>query len=138
MVPGIQQQVYLQRNVAWIVISNISPYDLKYSGYGVFGEDTVPSGVQTKLYGQIYNSGNLELTLVNSIGLSPANNGVVIFSQYVEGFDADPPGQWPVAIPARLIGALTPTQVIHTANPPGNTAIFAEPAGDTSVNGAVN
>lgn len=138
LVPGIQQSVYLQRNVEWILVSNISPYDLTYSGFGVFGEDTVPSGVQTKLYGQIYSSGNFDLRLVNSVGISPANNGIVIFSQFIAGFDPEPPGTWPVAIPARLIGALTPDQVQNTGNPAGTTFIFAEPVGDASPVGAVN
>lgn len=108
--PGILTKETLPLGIVALKVSNTSPYDLSYSGYGASGDDVIPSGVENILYGAVYNSGVFQATLVNNRNITPANAGVVLLVAYYSNSEI-PQGSWPVSIPT------------STVNVSGNTGV---------------
>lgn len=108
--PGILTKETLPLGIVALKVSNTSPYDLSYSGYGASGDDVIPSGVENILYGAVYNSGVFQATLVNNRNITPANAGVILLVAYYSDHEV-PQGSWPVSIPT------------STVNVSGNTGV---------------
>jgi len=89
--------------VSCIELYNGTPYDLTVSGYGVQGGGTiVAAGLGHRLFGEIHNSGYLNMTAVNNTGATAT--GVVNLIFY-EANEKLPPGQFPVTIPSQIVSA---------------------------------
>jgi len=89
--------------VSCIELYNGTPYDLTVSGYGVQGGGTIISaGLGHRLFGEIHNSGYLNMTAVNNTGATAT--GVVNLIFY-EANEKLPPGQFPVTIPSQIVSA---------------------------------
>lgn len=110
VMPGVLTKETLPLGIVALKVSNTSPYDLSYSGYGASGDDVIPSGVENILYGAVYNSGVFQTTLVNNRNITPANAGVVLLVAYYSDSEV-PQGSWPVSIPT------------STVNVSGNTGV---------------
>lgn len=130
--PGILQTVNLLSPSApqALKVSNKSPYDVQYSGFGVVGSDWIPSGTEYMLYASIQSAGELNLTAFNNANVSPAAPGAVLVSEYLFG-ESLPIGHWPVSIPFQTVNAstnvTTAQHVKDTVDPPLTPVISMQP-----------
>lgn len=115
LVPGLGKTIPIPNptNIQAIKFTNKSPYDAKFSGFGVLGTGWIPAGTEMMLYGAIQNDGTINITLVNTTGVTPANNGIVLLVEYEQGDDI-PPGVWPISVPQQVVNNIT----INTATTP--------------------
>jgi hypothetical protein len=104
LVPGIQQQLSLINipNIQALKVTNGTPFDITYSGFGTRGNSIIPAGLEYMLYAKFQNSGYLNLLAVNNAGVS--GNGVVNVVLFDTGEEL-PPGVWPVSVPTQTVSA---------------------------------
>lgn len=132
--PGQRVETPIPVGLVALKVSNTSPYDLDFSGFGVIGDDVIPSGTEHLLFGYIYNSGTLITTLQNNRGISPAGNGVILLVAYYSQ-DEIPKGYWPVSIPTSAVqvsNVVTSNTLVNNGNNPGTTVINIQPSDATS------
>lgn len=138
--PGVTSEITIPVGTYALKVSNTSPYDLDWSGFGVIGDDWIPSGVEWMLYASAYFSGAATLTLVNNKGITPANNGIVLLVAYPNK-DSVPEGHWPVTIPTSVVqtsgGVITAQNLDNEGNVAGTQIIKSVVSGD-GVNQAVS
>lgn len=124
LVPGVGKTVSLPNpgNIQAVKFTNKSPYDAKFSGFGVLGTGWIASGTEIMLYSAIQNDGTINITLVNTANVTPANNGVVLLTEYEQGDDI-PPGVWPISVPQQVVNNVTISTVStpQTITPPAGT-----------------
>jgi hypothetical protein len=104
LTPGILKQVSLINipNVSAVKVTNGTPFDITYSGFGVQGSSIIPAGLEYMLYSHIKNAGYLNLLAVNNAGVT--GNGVINMVVYDTG-EQLPPGVWPVSVPTQTVSA---------------------------------
>lgn len=100
--PDVNSQITIAPGTVALKVSNTSPYDCLYSGYGTISDDWIPSGTEYLLYGSVYYSGSLSVTLKNNRGISPPNPGVLLIVPYLNK-DSIPYGTWPISIPQNIV-----------------------------------
>jgi hypothetical protein len=89
--------------VQCVEIYNGTPYDLTVSGYGVIGGGIIiPAGLGHRLFGDVYNSGSINMVAVNNTGAT--STGVVNLTYY-EADEKLPPGHFPVTVPVQTVSA---------------------------------
>lgn len=124
LAPGVGQTIPLPNPnlIQAIKFTNKSPYDAKFSGFGVLGTGWIASGTEIMLYGSIQNDGTISITLVNTTMVTPANNGVVLLTEYLQGDDI-PPGVWPISVPQQVVNNVTISTIStpQTITPPSGT-----------------
>lgn len=125
---------------AYVKVTNKSPYDVQYSGFGVYGLDWLAAGTEYMLSGKVNSSGSLNLTAFNNTNVSPQQPGAVLITVY-DANEPLPQGHWPVSIPFQTVqGSSTVTQansVVNDGNSPGTTFISAQPSDVVGVNPTV-
>lgn len=130
--PGSSSDVTIPPGVIALKVSNTSPYDCNYDGYGTVGDDWIPSGTEYMLYAETYYSGQINLSLVNNRNITPANPGVILLVGYLNK-DSIPKGIWPISIPQSVVNTSSSMSntLINTGNPPLQIVIQIQP-NDTS------
>lgn len=126
--PGVSNDITIPVGTYAVKVSNTSPYDLDYSGFGVWGDDWIPAGTEYMLYSTVYSSGQLSMTLVNNRNVSPANPGAILLAAYPNK-DSLPEGNWPITIPFQTVSTnVGVTGVNNTGNPPGTNWMTVQPS----------
>lgn len=120
---GVQFTQQLEIGPAFVLLTNKSPYDLLYSGFGTPGVEWAASGTERKLYRDVKNDGKLVMTPVNNANVSPPNPAIVLITQYLDG--EEPKGTWPVSIPFQAVATSTVgTSILSNEGNPTNTEVI--------------
>lgn len=118
LVPGQPQQEQLSNLGAILAIklTNGTPFDVSYGGFGVTGQSIIPAGTEYMLHAEDGNQGHLDLLAVNNVGATGA--GVVNAVVFLIG-ETLPRGQWPVSVPAQTVSTSlgTTTSLTNKGNP---------------------
>lgn len=130
--PGSSSTLTIPPGTFAIKVSNTSPYDLLFSGYGTLEDDWMPSGTEYVLYHSVYDAGLLNLSLVNNRNFTPANAGVVLLTAYLSE-DAVPLGSWPVSIPQSVVNtsSVVASSVVNNGSTNPTSIVSAIPQGKT-------
>lgn len=139
--PGALSTSQIPQGLFALKVSNTSPYDLSFSGFGVSGDDVQPAGIEYMLYADVYSSPTYKATLVNNRNIVPASPGVILLVAYYTDNET-PKGHWPATIPTSLVNAntnVTTSQYLtDTADPPGTTVIKIQPTDVAGTNPTVS
>lgn len=133
--PGQNVSIPIPPGSVAIKVSNTSPYDMDFYGYGVVGDDWMPAGTEYMLFHDVSDTGQLNIVLVNNRNISPANPGVILLVAYYS-LSVMPKGNWPVSIPQSIVNTVNnvSSTLVNTTNPSGtNNIIQIKPTGDTNV-----
>lgn len=106
LVPGQSQPIQLQNlgSIQAIKLSNGSPFNVTYSGFGRQGSDILVAGTEDILYADVNNSGSLTLYPSNDYGVS--GNGIANITIYFAGESLpSDKGHYPVTIPVQTVQA---------------------------------
>lgn len=140
LVPGLTATTTVPQGIYSMKVSNTSPYDLDISGFGIVGDEVIPSGLEYMLYSYTYQSGSIKTTFQNNKGISPANPGAILIVIYFTKGEM-PVGTWPVTIPTSVVqGSSTVTvaqSIQNNGNSPTTPIITAQPSDVTGVNPTV-
>lgn len=139
MSPGVTTKVQLINipDVVALKVTNGTPFDITYSGFGVIGQSVIPAGTEYLLEGSVQNTGHIDLTPVNNIGITGTGVANVVAYQRNEPL---PTGTWPITVPAQVVQAKvsTVTNLVNDGNVAGTQIIESSSAGQTSETSVTN
>lgn len=117
------------QSIQAVKLTNGTPFDITFSGFGVLGNSVVPAGTEYMLYADVYDSGQLIITGVNNVGST--STGVVNLVVFFQD-EKLPPGTWPITVPAQGVSTTVTTanQLINTGNPVGTVFIQGQVIAD--------
>src|SRR6266699_347690 len=102
--PGVAQNVPLNQGLTAKVIdiSNGTPFELDYHGFGVSGDIVLSAGLMYRFFREINNDGFVRILAVNNNNVN--GTGVVNITVYDVG-DLIPEGTYPVTVPVQVVQA---------------------------------